>query len=435
MNEQVKYFLKSLIKKGFASHKILGELEKSLYFSKKQLDEMQNQKLRKIIKHCYKNVPYYTDVFKELKLKPEDISTNDDLRKLPFLDKYILKDNFDKLIAKNKLKFLCYETKTSGTTGTPGKILWDTSALNYEYASVARFYRNAEDNGLKRITLRGNLIKPVSDDTPPFWKLNKTDNELIMSSYHLTDKNSQIYIDKIKNYQPEIINAYPSIAFLLAKYFENSGEFLPLKAVFTSSESLSEEQRKFIGSIFKCPVYDWYGQVERVAAIAQCVKGNYHIQEDYSIVEIIEAEQGHEIVGTHLHNFIMPLIRYRTADTVEPAYNSCPCGCNFRTVSKIYGKDSGYYNVLTNGGLKITSLGYIPMGVDNIVETQFVQEKAGELIINITTNGKFSEKDRELLVKNTLERTSPDMKVIINEVDKIPRGPNGKFISVINNLV
>lgn len=435
MNTQLKYYLKKLIRQGFSFNKIFSELEKSQYFSREQLDELQNQKLRKIIHHCYKNVPYYTELFNSLNLKPEDIKTKDDLKKLPFLDKYIVKANFDKLIAKNKLKFLCYETRTSGTTGTPGRIMWDKNLLNYEYAAVARHYQKAGGRNLKRITLRGNLIKSVDEETPPFWEFNKGDNELIMSSYHFTQKNSQLYIEKIKEFAPEVLRAYPSTAFLLANYLKDSNQELPLKAVFTSSETLFDNQRKIIEDTFQCPIFDWYGQVERVAAIGQCDKGSYHIQEDYSIAEILETDSGVEIVGTHLHNYIMPLLRYKTTDTIELGDDKCPCGCNFRTISKIHGKNSSYYHILTNDGIKITSFGYIPMGVNNIIETQFVQEKIGELIINITTNGNFCEEDKKQLIKNTLERTSSDMHVIVNEMSEIPRGPNGKFVSVINKII
>ena len=100
MNNQIKYYLKRLIRHGFTFNKILNDLKKSQYLSKEDLEKLQNQKLRKLIHHCYKNVPYYKDLFNELKLKPQDINTKEDLEKLPFLDKYIVRDNFDKLIAK-----------------------------------------------------------------------------------------------------------------------------------------------------------------------------------------------------------------------------------------------------------------------------------------------------------------------------------------------
>lgn len=435
MNNQIKYYLKKLIQKGFNFNRIYKDLQKSQYFSTEQLEELQNKKLQKIIYHCYKNVPYYRELFDSLNLKPKDIKTKEDLKKLPYLDKYIVKDNFEKLIAKNIPRFLCYETKTSGTTGTPGRIMWDKNSLDFEYAFVSRHYKNSGDNNLKRITLRGYLVKPVDDNNPPFWEFNRANNELILSSYHLNQKNAPLYLQKIKEFQPEVLFAYPSTAYLLANYMKNANQDLRLKAVFTSSETLEEDKREFIENTFKCKIFDWYGQVERVGAIGQCENGTYHIQEDYSIVELIETEAGLEIVGTHLNNFIMPLIRYKTTDTVELSKEKCSCNRNFRTISKIHGKSSGYYHILTKDGEKITSFGYIPMGVKNIIETQFIQEKIGELIINVTTNGKFTQEDKDLLIKNTLERTSSDMKVIINEVAQIPRGPNGKFVNVINKLI
>lgn len=434
MISQLKYYLKKLIRQGFTFNQILKELKESQYFTTEQLEDLQNEKLRKLIQHCYKNVPYYTELFDKLNLKPEDIQTKEDLKKLPYLDKYIVKENFDKLIAKNRLKCLAYETKTSGTTGTPGKIMWDKASLAHEYATVARFCQNAGDNKLKRVILRGNFIKSVDNHKPPFWELNPVNNELIMSSYHLNQKTAQLYIEKIKEYNAEILYAYPSTAFLLAKYFKNSNAELNLKAVFTSSETLEQDKKEFIEETFNCSIYDWYGQVERVAAIGQCKNGTYHIQEDYSIVELLDTESGMEIVGTHLHNYIMPLIRYRTTDTIELSNEKCSCGCNFRQVSKIHGKNSNYYQIVTNEGTKVTSFGYIPMGVNNIIETQFIQEKIGELIINVTTNGKFSSKDKEQLIKNAKSRTSCDMKIIVNEVSEIPRGPNGKFQAVINKI-
>jgi len=433
MNLYVKNYLKKLLRQGGGFKRAYRELLQSRCLSPAQIKDLQNKKLQKIIRHCYKNVPYYTDLFNNLKFKPEDVACVEDLGKLPFIDKYIVKDNFDKLIAKNKLRFLCYETHTSGTTGTPGRIMWDKNSVDWEYAAIKRFYEGAPGcgGGARKMAIRGNPIKPVDDNTPPFWQLNKLNNELMFSAYHFTPANAPLYIQKIEEFNPEIFYAYPSTAYLLAKYLEDTPAAIKLKAIFTSSEMFPDDKRKVIEEVFECPVFDWYGQVERVAAISQCEKGTHHIQEDYSIVEIIE----NEVVGTHLHNFIMPLIRYKTTDTVDMSADACSCGCTFRSVSKIYGKNPDNYRILTPQGEKFTILLHIPRGVDSVVETQFIQERAGELIINVTTNGKFTEQDREKLIQKAHSLISADMKITVNELDQIPRGPNGKFINVINKVV
>ncbi len=77
-------------------------IQKSQWYSPDELKRYQNNKLRKLIKHAYENVPYYYNIFQERNLSPEDIQTSDDLIKLPFLTKAIIRKNFPhNIVAKN----------------------------------------------------------------------------------------------------------------------------------------------------------------------------------------------------------------------------------------------------------------------------------------------------------------------------------------------
>lgn len=433
MFTQVKYYFKKLIRQGYTFNKILKELHESQYYSPEQLVEFQNKKLRRIIKHCYKNVPYYRELFDKLNLKPEDIQTKEDLNKLPFMDKYIVKENYDNLIAKNHSSFLCNVGTTSGTTGTPGRFLRDYYAINFENAALNRFWQNAGDKNFKRVTIRENVVTPLSQDKPPFWEENWADKELIMSSYHLLQKNAQIYIDKIIEYNPKVMHTQPPTAYMLAKFFENINHNLNLIAIFTSSENLSSHQREFIEKVFKCKIYDEYGQAERVAAIHQCEKGTYHIVEDYSIVELIKEDNDtYQICGTHLHNYAMPLLRYKTGDFILTKENQCTCKKHFREIENIEGRT--IYYILTPEHNKIVNLGVVTSEINSIIETQFVQETLNKLIINLVITDKFSLSDENKLIKNAKEYISPSMNVEIKRVDSIPRTSNGKFINVIRKF-
>jgi phenylacetate-CoA ligase len=432
MTNYPKYYLKKFIRKGWNFKKILKELDKSQYYSQRELTELQNKKLQKLIHHCYHNVPFYTDLFTRLNLTPDDINGKEDLTKLPFIDKYTVRENFDKFVSKNSSKMFRTVSHTSGSSGTPGKFLRDYHSINFENAALWRLWKNAGDTGLKRVTLRGDIIVAVSKTKPPFWEYNPANKELLMSSYHLSESNAQSYINKILKFNPGILYAYPSTAYILAKYFKDRNQSITLKAVFTSSEPLSLLQKEYIEEVFNCKVYDWYGQAERVVGIGYCEKGTYHIMEDYSIVELIATDTGLEPVGTHLHNFVMPLLRYKTGDIIKLSERECSCGRHFREVEQIQGRNIDY--ILTPEGSKITIFNHIPRGVDNLIETQFVQEIKGELIINAAVNERFNESDEAKLLRNTIEHTSKDMKVKINKVSQIPRGPNGKFLGVINKL-
>lgn len=423
-------WIKRLYRHGPHFQRHLKNLEKSAYYTAGRLERYHNERLQRMVQHCYHHVPYYRDLFFSLNLRPEDICTKLDLQKLPFLDKQTVNENYDKLISKKHQNFLCHIGSTSGSTGTPARFLRDYNAINFENAAVWRHWRNAGDYGKTRVTLRGDIIVPSSQERPPFWKYSPANRELLMSGYHLSWQNSQAYIEKIKDFQPRVLYCYPSTGYLLAKFFKNHGERYQFDAIFTSSESLEPEVRGLMEETFGSHVYDWYGQAERVVAISQCSEGSYHIQEDYSLVELVMGGQGLELVGTHFSNFVMPLLRYRTNDYVLASGNSCVCGSAFRTVDRVLGRSYSY--LLTPEGYRVSITNHIPRGVDNLLETQFYQENPGEVVLRVLTNGAFSEKDKAKLVENTLAHTSPHMQVIVKEVSDIPRGPNGKFMGIIN---
>lgn len=419
-------------REGPSFQKHLRRLAQSGRYNHPQLAQYQNHHLRMMVRHCYANVPYYHDLFDALKLKPDGIRTVADLDRLPFLEKGAINANYDKLISAKNRNFLCRAGSTSGSSGTPVKLLRDFESINFERAAAWRHWRQAGDNGKRRITVRGDIIVPASRAKPPFWKYNPANRELLMSAYHLSVNNSEAYIRKILEFRPDILYCYPSTARLLANFFRSNRVDYQFQAVFTSSESLDETVRREIESTFNCRAYDWYGQAERVAAIGECKHGRYHIQEDYSIVETVAGEHGQELVGTHLFNYAMPLLRYRTFDYVQPGTGGCECGSAFRTVGKILGRNYSY--ILTPEGCQISITNHIPRGVDNLIETQFHQEHPGELVLLVVTNGRFTEADKALLVRNTLEHTSPNMRVAVREVDAIARGPNGKFVNIVNKL-
>ncbi len=428
----IKYYFRKFIKKGVVFHRLLKQLQQSEFYSEKELIQLQNKQLKKMIKHCYKNVPYYRELFDSLNLKPIDIQTKEDLQKLPFLDKYKVRENYDKLIAKNIIKAFCYKGTTGGTTGTPGKFIRDYYSINFENAAVQRYYQSFGDNDLRRVTLRENVVTPLTQTKPPFWEYNPANDELIMSPYHLSKENAHYYVEKIIEFNPQILFLQPSTAAILAEFFYNVNHKLNIKAIFTSSENLSEPKKTFIENVFKTKIHDWYGQAERVGAIAQCENDTYHIIEDYSIVELLEEDENYEVCGTSLYNFAMPLLRYKTGDFVVPQESKCDCGRHFREIKKIQGRKIFY--ILTPEYTKVMNIEIINMDVYNVIETQYIQEKLDELIINVVTTDKFNEKDKEKLIQNVAQYISPNIKATVNQVQYITKGSNGKFINVIRRF-
>lgn len=105
--------------------KLFRFLKKSKAFTYQQLVEHQNEKLRSIIRHAYRHVPYYQELFDKQGIKPGDIQTVNDLPAIPVLTKEIIRERYEDLIADNVDQFNPYENMTSGSTGAPLKFLQD----------------------------------------------------------------------------------------------------------------------------------------------------------------------------------------------------------------------------------------------------------------------------------------------------------------------
>ena len=99
-------------------------MEKRKYFQEEietmpveDIKKLQSEKLVKQVKHVYDNVPYYRDLMDKKGVKPEDIHSIEDIRKLPFIEKSDLRDTYPYGVLAVPLSECVRIHSTSGTTG------------------------------------------------------------------------------------------------------------------------------------------------------------------------------------------------------------------------------------------------------------------------------------------------------------------------------
>jgi phenylacetate-CoA ligase len=324
--------------------------------------------------------------------------------------------------------------KTSGTSGSPLTLVQAIGAVIREEAFVYRQLRwIGYRHGQRRAWIRGDIVCP---DHPPdgrYWCRDYVGNMLMMSSYHLSSATIGAYVDALERFDPVVIHAYPSSIAALAGWLGGAGrryQGRALKGVMTSSETLAPDVRAAVEQAFGVPVFDWYGQAERVAAIGTCEHGRYHVLTDYSGVELLAEGGGApdgacELVGTSLNNAAMPLARYRTGDTVVPGSEPCPCGRVFPTVKAVLGRQEKI--ITLPDGRIIARLDRIFQGHDgHLVEGQVLYRGEGRFTLRVVTHDGFGALDAAALVHKFLLRV-PGVQVDVQQVAAIPRGPNGKF--------
>ncbi|MDJ0594137.1 MAG: hypothetical protein QNJ72_29875 [Pleurocapsa sp. MO_226.B13] len=431
----LKGYLRKFLRRGSLFYQLLQELEENEQLSYEQLIDYQNQKLRSTIQHAYQTVPYYRRLFDRLEVNPKAIETIDDLRVLPVMSKTNVRGK-EKQFISNAVP-LKFKTATSGTTGTPVNLFRDYYSINFEHASIWRQKRWSKC-GFDELTvrIRGDVVVPHDVTKPPFWKYIPSENLLMMSSYHLSDRFIPYYLEKLRSFNSFIIEAFPSTIYRLARYMQLYQELpIKVKAVFTSAETLFPHQRQVIEEYFG-QVFDHYGQSERVAYIARCEHGNYHYAMDYSLIEFLPTEQNdlYKVVGTTFHNRAMPLIRYDTGDFVRiNNYDRfCSCGRAFPLVESIEGRIEDY--VVTPSGKYVGAMGISFLNVNNLIEAQIIQEKLNLLRVLIVATENFTARDEKVLLRNIQQRVGYEMKIAIEKTDKIQRTKRGKLKITISLL-
>ncbi|MES9969198.1 MAG: hypothetical protein ABW092_04135 [Candidatus Thiodiazotropha sp.] len=426
--------------------KIKKFMEESQWFSKQELIAYQEEKLQQLIEYSYKHVEYYRDVMKDLKLRPSDIKTLDDLQKLPIITKETIKGNFKSLLSDEFALKTVQKGHTSGTTGSPLEICYSDNLVNFNYAMLDRQYSWAGINlgklGDKVAVIRGNIIVPLKNEQPPFWRYNYFHKQLLLSSFHLKPENIPYYLEELRKYSPKTLDGYPSTVYILAKYLKNIGEKLKLDSVLTSSETLYDFQRETIEESFDCKVFDYYGSAERVLFTTECSEHTgAHIGMEYGITEICDGAgnrlqdgQTGTIVATSLHNYAMPMLRYKTNDMSAIKAEKCSCKREHYLLNDVTTKAEDTL-VLKDGRLISPSVLTHPFKpLTSILESQIIQTDTTNVMVKLRVNDNFSEKDRSDLIHGLTERMGSDTIVTVKIVDELERTQSGKFKWVISNV-
>lgn len=424
----------SLYKKRYTgiAKNIWDELDALNSMSTAQAKAIQDEAVRSMVHYCATSIPYYQAMFSEYGFKPGDITRSEDLRKLPVLDKQTLREKSHLFRPKQRTTPFIVQ-HTSGSTGTPLAI--GLNEYTYKLA-MALLVKHEEAHGVQfgapRATFAGRMLKRPNDTKPPFSRYNKAENQRLFSSYHLSEKTFPHYEDELTKFQPQELIGYPSAISDLAALYQKSGlkpKFFP-KVIITNSETLLAWQRQKIELVFGCPVRDYYGTAEYVIFAGQDKDGVYRPNPLLGVTEILQESQYSaegKVLGTTLTNFEMPLLRYDIGDTAS-LMNTSDGSIGFPSIRSFNGRQDDY--VLAPDGRRIGRLDHIFKGVDGIKEVQIVQKDTTTLLLNVVSDD-VDKTNVKTLVENTRARVGAEFDVNVDFLERIPRGKNGKFKSVI----
>lgn len=414
----------------------IGELRRNEQLSPSEYDELQKRYLYRTLQSALRKYPFYEGISSQFAPRDAKVFLRENF---PVIDKATLLNNKEQLYPHTgKPRIWELAGKTSGTTGTPLTVYRSFESAAMEQAFIRRHWAWAGFGpGSTRVTLRGDMVVPLTQDTPPFWRWNRFERQLLVSSRHLREPFVGHIIDEIRKIRPLALQAYPSTAYSLAQFLQQRGEVLRIPFLFSASEPLYDHQRELIAESMGCTIMDMYGMAERVAFATGCEFGRMHLNPDYSFVEIVdESGQPTEgegfIVGTTFHNSAMPLVRYRLTDRTRIRPESCDCGRAFTVIDPVTGKYEDVVTGISGNPISPSVLTFAFKGVDNIAKSQVAQVGIGEWQIRIVPMPGFSMVDEAKLVDNIRRSVDAEVKVDIVLKDELLNTEVGKFRWIVN---
>ncbi len=425
---------------GFNISKHLKNLERSQYWTKAQIDAYQNSKLATLVHHAYTNVPFYHDLFDNLKLKPEDIRTKADLGKLPIITKEDLKKNKDKFLARNIAKKELVYSSSSGSTGEPFQYYTTKESESLlKAAAIRAWYWMGYRLGDKYIKVsmnpRNSLLKKIQD------LLN---NSVYLSANQLVPSEFARLAEQILVEDPKFIRCYSVPLMYLAQRIEETyGGYKgkALKAINTTGSTLHVDVRQKIETVFKVKIFDAYS-CEGGAVFAQCPHHRfYHPSEEYAISEYIadnvtlaDSEKPYRHITTDLHNYASPFIRYDTQDYLVLGDDvPCSCGRSYTNIKSIKGRDGDILRTPSGKILVVENFVAYFEWVNEVETIQVEQTRVDEIVIRVVPNDLFNESVRSKLIDHWQNYIGSDVKVRIEVVKEIQLTKSGKRRTVLRN--
>ncbi len=311
------------------------------------IKKYQLKKLQEQVKHCYEDSSFYRKKFDSVGLKPQDIHTLDDLKKIPFTVKSDLKDNYPFGMVAGPDDIVEIHA-SSGTTGNPIVGSYNKNDMDVWQELVARciYTAGGRNKDIIHVAYGYGLF---TGGLGLHYGAQKIGAKIVPASGGMTQRQIKL----MKDLGTTIVACTPSFMVYLAETMAQEGidprKDLKLKRGIFGAEPWSDMIRKRIEKETGIEAYDIYGLTELCGpgVSIECEEHNgLHIWEDHFIVETINPDTGEvlppgqegELVFTTLTKTCMPMLRYRTRDISRVETTPCKCGRTHARMMRVTGR-------------------------------------------------------------------------------------------------
>ena len=384
--------------------------------NRRDLEELQLKRLKKMVDYCYNNVPFYHERLNQAGITGDKIKCLSDIQYIPFTTKDDIRDNYPFGMLAQPMKNIVRIHASSGTTGKPTVGAYTKADLDNWSDQVARVAvaAGAREDDIFQISFGYGLFTGALG---LHYGLEKIGATVIPASSGNTSKQLMMFRD----FGVTGLVATPSYALYLGEQLREAGyprEDYKLRLGLLGSEGCTEKMRDQIEESLGLRVTDNYGMTELTGpgVSGECeYRCGLHFAEDAFLPEIIDQGESGELVVTTLLREGMPVLRYRTKDITRLTYEPCACGRTHARMEKVMGR--------TDDMLIIKGVNVFPSQIESVL---IGMEGVGPHYQLVVTKRNFLD---QLEVKVELLPTAPLDRY--GELEAIQRRVHDRLKSVL----
>jgi phenylacetate-CoA ligase len=410
-------------------------LKATPFYSRDQMRDWQCERLKRLVRHAYENVPFYHDLYRGVSFHPDDLHSWDDFHRLPSVTKEQVIANFpDRMLAKGyKLDDLVV-SRSSGSSGKVLDIAYDSRAMVLYTLAGLRLY----GMGFPYRPWHRQLYIYTSR-----YPLNSLFGLYPLDFLSTLTPIPEI-IAQLKSRKPDLLVCYPShLKQIDQELSEADLTQIHLRCISVNSEMSTQAERDYLSKRFRCPVLDEYSSEELTRIAAQCRSGVYHIFEDINYLEV-RPEPNREdglgvLIGTNLHNYAMPMIRYEQNDLGRIEDTACACGWKFRALVDLQGRKNDSF-ILPSG--RTISSGFLLDATYEVLLTYrtavkdfcLIQQSRDQIVLEVVTGGGWNAETSSAIKRRFETFFEPGVCFNVSVVEICSKTKSGKRNPIISRV-
>lgn len=417
-------------------------MEETQWWPVERLQALQLGRLRELLMGASVQVPYYRKLFNEIGFEAGKLSSINDLRRLPFLTKPIIRAQLENLKAENASDLSRFNT--GGSSGEPLIFYIGKQRVSHDVAAKWRATRWwGVDIGDPEIVVWGSPIELGAQDNLRAFR-DKLFRTKLLPAFEMSAAKLDTFLAEIRKMRPKMLFGYPSAIAHIARYAEAKGwrmDNLGIKVAFVTAERLYDEQREQIAKTFGCRVANGYGGRDAGFIAHECPAGGMHITAEDIIVEIVDNDgdplpdgQAGEIVVTHLATKDFPFIRYRTGDVGTLDTKSCSCDRGLPLLKEIQGRTTDFVMAQDGTVMHGLALVYILRDLPGIRVFKIIQESLALTKVLVVPEQRLSADQATTIREGIQARLGREVQVEVEEVNDITAEQSGKFRYVVSKV-